>query len=92
MATRRALLRSAAAVAPALALRPTHRPGVQLTDNGDTVTLTNAAISVTVVKASAQIPELKLIGSRRGHAGVNLVSGTNGQGYTNGTRRVSTAL
>src|SRR5689334_12930243 len=97
MATRRALLGSAAAVVPALALQPADRAGVQLTDNGDTVTLTNAAISVTVVKATAQIPELKLIGSRRGHADVNLVSGTNGQGYTTfdyyvGTTRFSKGL
>ncbi len=97
MATRRALLGSAAAVVPALALAPVNRPGVQLTDSGDTVTLTNAAISVTVVKATAQIPELKLIGSRRGHADVNLVSGTNGQGYTTfdyyvGTTRFSKGL
>lgn len=97
MATRRALLGSAAAVVPALALQPAGRAGVRLSDNGDTVTLTNAAISVTVVKATAQIPELKLIGSRRGHADVNLVSGTNGQGYTTfdyyvGTTRFSKGL
>jgi rhamnogalacturonan endolyase len=97
MATRRALLGSAAAAVPALALAPVRQAGVQLTDNGDTVTLTNAAISVTVVKATAQIPALKLIGSRLGHAGVNLVSGTNGQGYTTvdyyvGTTRFSKGL
>jgi len=53
MATRRALLGSAAAAVPALAPAPARQAGVQLTDNGDTATLTNAAISVTVVKATA---------------------------------------
>jgi rhamnogalacturonan endolyase len=56
--------------------------GVQLVDNGTTVTLTNALLSVTVDKATARIPAMQLVGSRYGNQGFNLVSGTNGQGYT----------
>ncbi|MEN3306512.1 MAG: rhamnogalacturonan endolyase [Micromonosporaceae bacterium] len=70
---------------------------VQLIDNGDTVTLANAKVSVTVNKATAQIPNIQLIGSVQGNQDVNLVSGTNGQGYTTfdyyiGTTRFSKGL
>jgi rhamnogalacturonan endolyase len=72
-------------------------PDVQLVDNGTSVTMRNGLISVTVTKATAQIGDLRLIGSTRGNEGFNLVGGTNGQGYTTfdyyvGTTRFSLGL
>jgi len=72
-------------------------PDVTLVDNGTTVTLQNGLVSVTVTKATAQIPNLRLIDSSHGNEGFNLVSGSGGQGYTTfdyyvGTTRFSKGL
>jgi len=72
-------------------------PDVTLVDNGSSVTLQNGLVSVTVTKATAQIPNLRLIGSSHGNEGFNLVSGSGGQGYTTfdyyvGTTRFSKGL
>jgi rhamnogalacturonan endolyase len=61
------------------------------------VVLGNGLVSVTVVKATGQIPELRLVGSAHGNQDVNLVGGTNGQGYSTfdyylGTTRYSKGL
>jgi rhamnogalacturonan endolyase len=56
--------------------------GVRLVDNGDTVSLSNALVSVTIVKATAQTSVVRLVGSTQGNQEFNLVSGTNGGGYT----------
>jgi rhamnogalacturonan endolyase len=70
----------AALVAPAPEFEA--RPAVELVDDGTTVTLANGLISLTVTKATAQIPQLRLVGSKYGNQDVNLFSGQNGQGYT----------
>src|SRR5690348_5830608 len=57
-------------------------PDVSLVDNGSTVTLTNGLVSATLVKATGRTTAVQLVGSRYGNAGVNLLSGTNGGGYS----------
>jgi rhamnogalacturonan endolyase len=70
---------------------------VELVDNGSTVILRNTLISVTVAKATAQIPTIQFVGSTHGNQSVNLVSGTGGRGYNTydyfvGTTRFSKGL
>src|SRR5262245_28209078 len=70
---------------------------VTLVDNGSTVTLGNGLVSATVTKSTAQIRDLRLVGSAHGNGEFNLVSGTGGQGYTTfdyylGTTRFSLGL
>src|SRR5689334_22932890 len=75
-----ALIRPGAATAapdPAGSADAATDTGVQLVDNGATVTLSNSKISVVVNKATAQIPSLQLVGSKLGNEAFNLVSGTN---------------
>ena len=72
-------------------------PGVQLVDDGSTVTLSNGILSFAVTKATAQIRTMQLIGSTNGNEAFNLVSGTGGQGYSTfdyyvGTTRFSKGL
>jgi rhamnogalacturonan endolyase len=71
--------------------------GVSLIDDGATVTLANGLVSVTVTKATAQIPAIRYLASTQGDQDVNLVGGANGQGYTTfdyylGTTRYSRGL
>ncbi|MBX6358378.1 MAG: hypothetical protein IRZ05_21315, partial [Micromonosporaceae bacterium] len=70
---------------------------VTLVDNGSTVTLGNGLVSATITKSTAQIRDLRLVGSAYGNEGFNLVSGSGGQGYTTfdyyvGTTRFSKGL
>ncbi len=89
-----------AAAAPWLRPNPARAaddPGVQLVDDGSTVTLSNGILSFTVTKATAQIRTMQLIGSTNGNEAFNLVSGTGGQGYSTfdyyvGTTRFSKGL
>lgn len=88
-----------AALGPAAAAAgtPAATGGCRLEDAGDRVVLGNGQVAVTVVKATGQVPELRLAGSRLGNQDVNLVSGTNGQGYSTfdyfvGTTRYSKGL
>ncbi|MET4591738.1 polysaccharide lyase family protein [Arthrobacter sp. 754] len=55
---------------------------VSIVDNGSTVTLSNGIVKFDVVKASADIKNLYLLGSIQGNAGLNLLSGPRGHGYT----------
>lgn len=55
---------------------------VTLVDNGTSVTLANGLIKFTVVKATAKITDLRLIGSKQGNEDTNLLSGSHGSGYT----------
>jgi rhamnogalacturonan endolyase len=57
-------------------------PDVTLVDNGTSVTLANGIIQFTVIKSSAKISDLRLIGSTQGNGGANLLSGSHGSGYT----------
>lgn len=57
-------------------------PDVTLVDNGTSVTLANGIVRFTVVKATAEIRDLRLIGSVHGNENVNLLSGSHGHGYT----------
>jgi rhamnogalacturonan endolyase len=86
-----------AALGPAAAAAGAPSGGCRLEDGGDRVVLGNGLVAVTVVKATGQVPVLVLEGSRLGNQGVNLVSGTNGQGYSTfdyyvGTTRYSKGL
>jgi rhamnogalacturonan endolyase len=54
---------------------------VELLEDGNTVTLRNAKISITLDKTTAQISSILLVGSAQGNEAFNLVSGTNGRGY-----------
>jgi rhamnogalacturonan endolyase len=89
---------AAAATTIAAAARPTAAAAaVSLVDNGASVTLGNGLVSATVTKDTAQIRDLRLVGSAYGNEGFNLVSGSNGQGYTTfdyyvGTTRFSKGL
>jgi rhamnogalacturonan endolyase len=70
---------------------------VTLVDDGASVTLANGLVSATVMKDTAQIRDLRLVGSAHGNEAFNLVSGANGQGYTTfdyyvGTTRFSVGL
>ncbi|WP_415855134.1 polysaccharide lyase family protein [Sinomonas sp. G460-2] len=81
-------LMGAAAGAAALPLtappRATAADGADLTfvDNGTTATLGNGIIQFTVVKATAEIKNLRLVGSKQGNENLNLLSGSHGHGYT----------
>lgn len=88
-----------AALGPAVAAAgaPAAPGGCQLTDNGDSVVLANGLVAATIVKATGQLPQLQLVGSKLGNQDFNLVSGGNGQGYTTfdyyvGTTRYSLGL
>lgn len=74
---------------------PAHAaPGapVQLLDQGEIVTLSNARVSVTLNKKTAQTTDLRLIGSTRGNEAFNIVGGVNGRGYTTFNYAVGTAV
>ncbi|WP_083449520.1 polysaccharide lyase family protein [Actinoplanes rectilineatus] len=74
----------AAVLAPALATPATADAGsdVTLTDNGTTVTLANGIIEFTVVKATAELVKLRLIGSTQGNENIDLLPGGRSHGYT----------
>lgn len=55
---------------------------VTLTDNGASVTLANGIVQFTIVKSTAEIRDLRLIGSTQGNGDMNLLSGSHGHGYT----------
>lgn len=55
---------------------------VTLADDGTTVTLTNALVSVVVNKSTGRTSSLRLVGSTQGNGDVNLVGGVNGGGYS----------
>ncbi|WUG27454.1 polysaccharide lyase family protein [Streptomyces sp. NBC_00464] len=58
-------------------------PSVTLVDNGTTATLANGIIQFTVVKATAEITDLRLLASSHGNSDTNLLpGGRSGHGYT----------
>ncbi|BEL04453.1 hypothetical protein Q0Z83_026440 [Actinoplanes sichuanensis] len=81
----------ATVLAPAFATAANAEAGadVTLTDNGKSVTLTNGLIQFTLVKATAEIINLRLVGSTQGNENVDLLPGGRSHGYT--TFNVGTA-
>ncbi|NNC11145.1 hypothetical protein HII28_04540 [Planctomonas sp. JC2975] len=57
-------------------------PDVTVVDNGSTVTLGNGIVQFDVVKSTAEIKNLHLVGSTLGNEDVNLLGGSAGHGYT----------
>ena len=83
--------------APASAARTTAAAAaaaadVTLTDDGATVTLSNARISAVIDKATGRTTSIRLVGSVLGNQDLNLVGGTNGGGYSTFNYTVGTAV